>query len=182
MTAARSQNKEEEKIMGDKIKIVMIDDEPDLCLVVKDNLEDKGEFEVTTLTDPLQAETVIRQHLPDLILLDIVMPKRKGQEIIAALKKDQELKSIPIIVVSGKGEMVYNKKKDEFKWTPHTKLVQERGPLPEVKGAEELAKAYGVDDYVSKPFTTDVLVSIIKEVLQKKRKKTEPEETPGIGI
>jgi len=162
--------------MEGKIKILMIDDEEDLCVVVKANLEDTGEFEVVTLSKPQEAENVIRQENPDVILLDVVMPERKGTEIVAALKKDAELKTIPVIMVSGKGEMVYNKRKDEFKWMPNNPNVAKRGDLPDAKGAEALSQAYGADDYVSKPFTTELLVDIIKDVVSKKRKRSAPPE------
>jgi len=151
--------------MSETAKVVMIDDENDLCAVVKENLEATGKFAVETLSDPLQAEEFIRVQKPNIILLDVVMPQRQGPSIIQALKKDPELKRIPIIVLSGKGEMVFNKKKDEFKWVPNSKIVQTRGDLPDIKGAEALAEFYGVADYLSKPFTTDILVQIIEDVL-----------------
>ena len=168
--------------MPEKIKIVMIDDEEDLCQLVKANLEDKGEFQVVTLTNPDQAEDFIRQQNPDLILLDNVMPKRKGSDIVKVLKKDVTTKRIPIIMVSGKGEMVYNKKKSEFKWVPNNPLVRDRGQLPDVKGAEALSQAYGVDDYISKPFTTDILVEVIQDVLKRRKKVTPEEGAPEQGV
>jgi len=153
--------------MPDKKKIVMIDDEEDLCFVVKSNLEDSGEFEVVTTSNPAEAEDIIRREKPDVVLLDVVMPKRPGQEIVAALKKDNELKKVPIIMVSGKGEMIYDKKKSEFKWLPNNPMVQNRPQLPDAKGAEALAEAYGVNDYVSKPFNTDLLIQVINDLLEK---------------
>ena len=162
--------------MADKTKIVMIDDEEDLCLMVKANLEDMGEFEVATTTKPLEAENFVNQEKPDLILLDVVMPERQGSEVVEALKKNPETQGIPIIMVSGKGEMVYNRKKDDFKWMPNSKVVQCRGDIPDVKGAEALSGAYGVDDYVSKPFTTDLLVEVINEVLSRYKKEEDSDE------
>ena len=156
--------------MGDKIKVAMIDDEQELCLLVKSNLEDTGEFDVVTLNDPQGAEDFIRQENPDLILLDNVMPKRMGSEVAKKLKKDDETKNIPIIMVSGKGEMVYNKKKQDFQLIPNNPTTKDRGKLADVKGSEALASAYGVDDYISKPFATDILVEVIKEVLKSKRR------------
>jgi len=161
--------------MSEKIKVVMIDDEEDLCLMVKCNLEEKGNYEVATLSDPKQAESFVKQEMPDIILLDVVMPERRGPDVVIALKKDNDLKRIPIVMVSGKGEMVYNKKKDDFKWIPNSQLVKERGELPDVKGAEALAEAYSVDDYISKPFATDLLIQVLEEVL-KRTKKRAPEE------
>lgn len=164
--------------MADKIKVVMIDDEEDLCLMVKDNLEDTGEFEVATCSNPAQAVDFVAAQAPALILLDVVMPNVKGPEILEALKKNEDTKRIPIIMVSGKGEMVYNKKKHDFKWVPNSQIVQERGELPDLKGAEALAEAYGAQDYVSKPFATEMLVEVIKDVLQRctKQPETNPED------
>ena len=158
--------------MAEKTKIVMIDDEPDLCLIVRSVLEDTGEFTVATTSNPLDAENVIAAENPELILLDVVMPGRNGQDIVASLKRNDATKRIPIIMVSGKGEMVFDKKKKEFKWMPNNPAARARGDLPDVKGAEALAQAYGVTDYVSKPFTTDLLVNVIKEVLAKTGKQS----------
>lgn len=156
--------------MPEKKKIVMIDDEEDLCFVVKANLEDSGEFEVVTTSDPKQAEEVIRRENPDVVLLDVVMPERPGQDVAAALQKDDALKKIPIIMVSGKGEMIFDKKKNEFKWMPNNPIAKNRPDLPDVKGAEALANAYGVSDYVSKPFNTDLLIQVINDLLEKMSK------------
>jgi CheY-like chemotaxis protein len=167
--------------MSDKVKIAMIDDEEDLCLMVKANLEEMGEFELVFNCHPNGAEDFVKRERPDVILLDVVMPERKGNEVVAGLKGDPETRDIPIIMVSGKGEMVYDHKKDEFRWMPNTQLVQDRGAIPDVKGAEALAEAYGVDDYISKPFTTDLLVEVIGEVLKasKKKRDSNPEEPPA---
>ena len=159
--------------MSEKAKIIMIDDEADLCAVVKENLEGTGKFIVETLSEPSQAEEFIRAQKPDIVLLDVVMPQRKGPEILKSLKKDPELKAIPVVLVSGKGEMVYSKKKDEFKWTPNSPIVKTRGDLPDIKGSEALSEFYGVADYVSKPFSTDILGQVLEDILARHRKKPE---------
>jgi len=162
--------------MSDKTKIVMIDDEPDLCVMVKANLEDTGSFDVVTTSEPQDAEKVIGEVTPDVILLDVVMPGRSGQEVVAALKNKDEFKRIPIIMVSGKGEMVFDKRRSEFKWMPNNPLAQNRGDLPDVKGAEALSEAYGVTDYVSKPFNTDLLVQVINDVVERTKKRSSSSE------
>ncbi|MFA5087855.1 MAG: response regulator [Candidatus Omnitrophota bacterium] len=157
--------------MPDKIKIVMVDDEADLCFVVKTNLEEAGEFEVVTVSKPEAAESVILQEKPALVLLDNIMPGRKGSDIVKELrKKDAETRKIPIIMVSGKGEMVFDKRKREFKWLPNNPLAKTHGQLPEARSAEALAQVYGVEDYISKPFTTELLIDVIKDVLSRYRK------------
>jgi len=164
------------------VNILLIDDELEYCAMVKEKLEATGEFSVTTLTDPNGAEAKVQQMKPDLILLDNVMPGRMGSDIAKKLKaKGSETRSIPIIIVSGKGEMVYVKKTDEFKWMPNAPLVKTRGPLPEAKGAEALAKAFGVDDYVAKPFKIEILIEVIKDVMARTRKvEEEPKDDPMI--
>ena len=169
--------------MGEKIKIMMVDDEPDLCLIVKMNLEQAGDFMVVTQNDPTKALEMVKQEKPDVVLLDVVMPGMKGSDLAKVLKADPATKTIPIIIVSGKGEMIYNKKKDEFKWQPNNPVIAQTHPdLPAVKGAEALAEAYGVDDYVSKPFTTEVLVEVINDVLQRRRKAQKPKDEDGLGM
>ena len=163
--------------MSEKIRVVMIDDEEPLCVVVKANLEDTGEFDVVYITDPKEAETTVEKENPDIIILDNIMPGRNGVDIIKDFKsKGGDLASVPIIMVSGKGEMVYNDKKDEFKWMPNNPAAQGAGNFPDGKSAEALSEAYGVDDYISKPFTTDLMVEVIKSVLQRKRKTKTDEE------
>ncbi len=162
--------------MSGKKKVVMIDDEEDLCFVVKSNLEDNGEFEVVTTSNPNEAEDVIRREKPDVVLLDVVMPERPGQEIVAALRNDKELKKTPIIMVSGKGEMIFDKKKNEFKWLPNNPAAQNRPDLPDAKGAEALAEAYNADDYISKPFNTELLVQVINELLEKLSKAKQKDD------
>ncbi len=165
--------------MSEKKKIVMIDDEQELCFMVKGNLEDTGAFVVVTTSNALEAETLVQREKPDIVLLDVVMPGRRGNEIAISLRKNPETKNIPIVMVSGKGEMIYNKKKDEFKWQPNNPMTKGRGNLPEAKGADALSEAYGVDDYVSKPFTTELLVEVINGVFEKRKKakqKAEAEE------
>lgn len=155
--------------MSEKVKVVAIDDDPEVCLLIKAMLEGQGDFEVTVSSDPKQAESVIRQVIPAIILLDIVMPERRGQEIIASLKKIEELKKIPIVVVSGKGEMVFDKKNKKFKWLPNNPLaIKERPNIPPVRGAESFAESYGADDYVSKPISPEVLIQVIQDVLSRR--------------
>ncbi|OGX30373.1 MAG: hypothetical protein A2787_04560 [Omnitrophica WOR_2 bacterium RIFCSPHIGHO2_01_FULL_48_9] len=165
------------------IKILVIDDEPDLCEMLKVNLEKTGEYTVVTSNTAQGGEALVSQHRPDLILLDNVMPGRNGSDLALRLKKkDSEFRKTPIIIVSGKGEMVYQKKNGEFKWLPNSPIVKTRGQLADVKGAEALAQAYGVDDYVAKPFKMEILLEVVQEVLKRTRKVTgedkPPEEAP----
>jgi CheY-like chemotaxis protein len=157
----------EEPEIKSKKKVIVIDDEKDLCLLIKDSLELQGKIEVTIVNDATSAEEVIRELKPDLILLDIVMPKRKGSDIAKALKKDPTTRKIPIIILSGLGEMVYFKEKGKGKWEwlPNQDIVLERGEVIKEYTEGRAAKAYGVEGYLEKPFWTETLVQVVNETL-----------------
>lgn len=165
--------------MAEKKKVVVIDDEEDLCFLVKENLEATGEFEVIAVTDPLTAETVCKQHKPALVLLDVVMPTRKGSDVAKALKKDPLTKSIPIIIMSGLGEMVYFKDKAKWDWLPNRPIVRQRGEVIDEKVPRRAAEAYGVDAYISKPFATPDLVETINYLLLPASEKDPDAYEPG---
>ena len=81
-------------------KILIVDDEEDFCYFVKLNLEATKHFEVLTAYDgPEGIEMAIRCH-PDLILLDIIMPKMMGTEVAEALRSNKATKDIPILFVT----------------------------------------------------------------------------------
>ncbi|MFH1767661.1 MAG: response regulator [Candidatus Omnitrophota bacterium] len=151
--------------MEGKIKIVVIDDERDICLLIKENLEITGRFAVITTSSPLEAEQLCQQEQPDLILMDVVMPNRKGSDIVESLKKDPGTKRIPIIIMSGLGEMVYFKDKDKWSWLPNMPIVKERGEIIHEFNPNIAAQAYGVRAYIDKPFGAKRLIELIDEVL-----------------
>ncbi|MFA5260040.1 MAG: response regulator [Candidatus Omnitrophota bacterium] len=149
-------------------KILVVDDEADLCELVQGSLQKTGEYIVETVSDPERVIDKCRDFKPDLILLDIVMPKLKGTDLIKELRRDRDLGRVRIIVTSGLGEMVYSKKKDEWKWQPNRQLIAERGgDVVREKSAERAAAAYGVDDYLAKPFKPELLRQVVKDVLAK---------------
>jgi CheY-like chemotaxis protein len=92
--------------MEGKRKIMIIDDEADLCDLIKLSLEMTGAFEVAKCSDSKVAIGQVREHRPDLILLDVMMPGKDGPEIAAELEENSDTKDIPIVfltaLVSGK--------------------------------------------------------------------------------
>ena len=173
--------------MADKKKIVMIDDDENACFLAKAMIEQTGKYEVVTSTDPLDAERLCQQEKPDLILLDVVMPKRKGSEVAKSLKRDATTKDIPIIIVSGSGEMVYKKGffgKFKWQWLPGLSVAKERGTLVDTRYPEKAAKAYGVESFLSKPFYKESLLEEIEYFLKKrdealeKKKGFDSDESP----
>ena len=90
----------EKQISVTKKKILIVDDEEDFCYFVKLNLEETEHFEVLTAYDGKEGiDMAIRYH-PDLILLDIIMPKMMGTEVAEALRSNKSTRNIPILFVT----------------------------------------------------------------------------------
>ncbi len=85
------------------MKILIIEDEEVLAKVIQEKLERTGD-DVAVAADGNAAITVAQSFLPDIIVLDLLLPKRNGFEVLQILKADQQLKMIPVIVVSNLGE------------------------------------------------------------------------------
>jgi two-component system alkaline phosphatase synthesis response regulator PhoP len=86
-------------IMADKKRILVVDDEPDFCLIVKGNLEKEG-FAVDVAYDGVEGLAKVRANPPDAIVLDVMMPEMDGYAVCKELKKDPKLNGIPIIMLT----------------------------------------------------------------------------------
>jgi len=86
-------------------KLIIIEDEETLLNLLEKKLNQEG-YEVDIARDGKEGLEKIRRNKPDLILLDIVMPKMGGFEVMETLRKDEELKKIPIIIISNSGQPV----------------------------------------------------------------------------
>ncbi len=80
--------------------ILVVDDEADVREYLKLALEDAG-FEVETATDGLEALEKVRKNPPNLVSLDLVMPKHSGAKFYREIQKDKELSKIPVLTVTG---------------------------------------------------------------------------------
>jgi two-component system response regulator VicR len=123
-------------------KIMVIDDEPDLVEVVKLILESDG-YQVVTANGGQEALEKMGKEMPDLVLLDIIMPRMDGWEVFSRIKSDQKTKDIPVIMLTAKDQRI-------------DKLIG----LHVVR----------VDDYITKPFGRSELLASIKRILQEKQK------------
>ncbi len=81
-------------------KILIIDDEENLCHFVKVVLEDSGKYEVHTENNPANALSAVTEFRPDLIILDVLMPDIDGGEVEVLLKRADISKDIPIIFLT----------------------------------------------------------------------------------
>ncbi len=120
------------------MKILVIDDSSVICDLVKFTLTMKN-HEVITAKDGDSGIKAAKKDQPDLILLDILMPKMNGYEACSILKKDELTKNIPIFILSAKGQM----------------------------SDLEQAFKFGADNYITKPFNPDKLNEIIFYKLSK---------------
>lgn len=124
-----------EATMGKRILIV--DDEKDIVLVLKIALKKEG-FEISEAYDGLEALEKVNAEKPDLILLDIMMPKMDGHSVNLKLKENPETARIPVIVITGRGQL--------------KELIQAREGLTIVA-------------YLEKPFTVASLLEKIREAI-----------------
>lgn len=118
-------------------KIVYIEDEPEMIDLVKLILTRKG-YQVIGAVGGQEGLDMIREHSPDLVLLDLMMPDIEGWDVYQQLRADAETQNIPVIVVTAKAQ-----------------------DIDKVLGLH-IAK---VDDYISKPFSPQLLVDSIEKVL-----------------
>ncbi len=124
-----------------KRKILLIDDEEDFCFFVKRNLEISGEYSVIKTTDPNKGINVAQKDSPDIILLDIMMPRKDGLKTLEVLKKNKKTMSIPIIMLTA---------------------VEDEGT--KLKAAHSYC-----EDYVVKPVSCEMLKMKIDEVFNRNR-------------
>ncbi len=117
-------------------RILIVDDEPNIVLALELVMKKAG-FEVHTVDDGEKAFHAVHEFRPDLVLLDIMMPKMDGYEVCQRIRSDASLKNVRIIMLTAKGREV----------------------------EKEKGLALGVDSYITKPFSTREVVSKVKELL-----------------
>ena len=86
-----------------KMKVLIVEDDKDILQLLSYNMQASG-FDVLTSRDGFDALSVARQNLPDLILLDLMLPNLDGFEVCKELKRDLETKNIPILMLTAVGQ------------------------------------------------------------------------------
>jgi CheY-like chemotaxis protein len=125
--------------------ILIIEDEPDVRLYLQTALEDAG-FNILTAEDGEQGMELIRSQKPDLISLDLVLPKKSGPKLFHELKRDKELSRIPVLIV-----------------TAHAKNQDVRGDLEKMLESSTLSEPGG--GYLEKPVKAQAYVNAVKRSL-----------------
>jgi two-component system alkaline phosphatase synthesis response regulator PhoP len=127
-----------------KQTILVVDDEKDLLDLIEYNLKKEG-FAVLKAENGEEGIKIAKEHKPDLVLMDIMMPKMDGMEAVETMRADEDLKSIPIIFLTARSD-----------------------EKTEVEGLDK-----GGDDYITKPISTTKLISRIKAVMRRFDETTE---------
>lgn len=81
-------------------KILLIDDEEDFTELLAANLEEAGNYEVRQVNNPMNALKVAREFLPDICVIDLVMPQMDGGDVVSALREDHGLSTVPVIMLT----------------------------------------------------------------------------------
>lgn len=121
-------------------RIVYIEDEQEMIDLVRLILSRKG-FEVIGATGGREGLDAVREHLPDLVLLDLMMPDMDGWDVYQQMKAEESTRQIPVIVITAKAQSI-----------------------DKVLGLH-IAK---VDDYISKPFSPKELIQSVEKVIQQR--------------
>jgi DNA-binding response OmpR family regulator len=132
--------------------IAVIEDEPDLASLVASHLRKDG-FRVETFGDAERFLRFLQKKIPDLILLDLMLPDMSGLDLCKTLKRSEAWRAIPVIMATAKAE-----------------------ETDKVLGLE-----LGADDYVTKPFSLKELAARIKAVLRR-AEPSEPPSVLDVGL
>jgi two-component system phosphate regulon response regulator PhoB len=130
--------------------ILVVDDEHDLLALLDFNLKQEG-FRTALASSGVEALALLRQELPDLIVLDLMLPDVSGTQVCRTVKSDPRTRHVPVVMLTAKGD-----------------------EIDKVVGFE-----LGADDYVTKPFSVRELVLRLKAVLR--RAGTRPTGGPPEG-
>ena len=128
---------------GDMHTVLVVDDETDILELVAFNLE-RQQYKVLTAGDGISAVKIAREKIPDLIVLDVMLPGLDGFGVYRELRADPRTSGIPVLMLTAKGE------------------INDR-----IAGLE-----LGADDYVTKPFSPRELLLRVKALLKRTRKVT----------
>ncbi len=129
-------------------RVLIIEDEKDLAEILAFNLEKEG-YTVTCVHDGRQGLERVGSDLPDLVLLDLMLPGLPGTDICKALRKDQRTYQIPVIMITAKGD-----------------------EIDRVAGFE-----VGADDYIVKPFSMREAVLRINAVMRRYEREIQQPES-----
>tara|TARA_B100001093_G_C26568361_1_gene901792 strand:- start:6 stop:689 length:684 start_codon:yes stop_codon:yes gene_type:complete len=138
--------------MKNKIKILLVDDDPDVIEILTYNLSNLG-YEIFSANDGIKALKVANEILPNLIIMDVMMPNMDGIEACEVLRKSSKFNNTIIMFLSARGE--------DFSYVA--------------------AFDAGADDYVTKPIKPKVLMSKVKSLLRRLKSLEKIDDIVEVG-
>ena len=133
-------------------KILLVDDEPDILEIVGYNLSQEG-YQIVTAANGREAVAKAKKEMPDLIIMDVMMPEMDGMEACENIRKIPELSNVIITFLTARSE-----------------------DYSQVAGFD-----VGADDYITKPIKPKLLVSKVKALLRRLKEKEQNSETLNVG-
>jgi len=125
-------------------KILVIDDEPDVITFLTTLLRKNG-YEVCEACDGVEGIKKLIEEKPDLVCLDLIMPEKTGIKMYREMRKDEQLKNVPVIMVTGIGSVA-------TEWANFERFIQHR-TIP------------GPQGYIEKPIDKEQFLKAVREVL-----------------
>lgn len=119
-----------------KRRVLIVDDEPSIAKILRKQMEVAG-FDVSVAVDGEEGLAKIRDGRPELVILDVMLPKMNGHQVCSTVKQDPELKVIPILMLTAKAQ----------------------------RQDQEEAKTCGAEAYLTKPFQLDELLEKVRGLL-----------------
>ncbi len=135
-----------------EIKILLVDDEQDILEIVGFNLQQEG-YQIVTATNGREAVEKAKKEIPQLIIMDVMMPEMDGMEACEAIRKIPELSNVIITFLTARSE-----------------------DYSQVAGFDA-----GADDYIAKPIKPKLLVSKVKALLRRLKDEEVNSETINVG-
>jgi DNA-binding response OmpR family regulator len=132
--------------MSECHSVLVVDDEPNILLSLQFLMKNAG-YEVRTAKDGDEALAELEKAAPDLVLLDVMMPKRDGFDVCQKIRSNPNWKDVRIIMLTARGR-----------------------PIEREKGL-----ALGADDYITKPFSTKAVIECVESILGASKKPNEKE-------
>ena len=125
-------------VVGEKMvkKIMIVDDNPDIILSIKNGLEDSAEYKVIGAESGEKCLEILEDEMPDLILLDIMMPEMSGWETYDTIKENEAWREIPLVFITARTD----------------KIARDAGD-------------FLGEDYIEKPFEIDDIMERIDKIL-----------------
>lgn len=138
--------------MQNKVKILVIDDDEDICSFSKSILEKTGRYKVIVSQKAREGITLAKEHKPDLILLDVIMPEMDGVGVAKSLSEDAATQAIPVVFLTAVA-------------IPMAFLAS----LVESDDLKQRAGELGGFYFIQKPITANQLVERIEAILNQKK-------------